>query len=110
LGEKAEMTGNEKLGGVNGTAGEGKTRSMRPSACRSHMRKTLAKEFEEIVKGFISVAKKGSCPHVKLATELLKPDRKDLFRKKGTATRYWEMLQKEEREKERATKEQIAGG
>jgi hypothetical protein len=56
------------------------------------------------------VAKKGSCPHVKLATELLKPDRKDLSRKKGTATRYWEMLQKEEREKERATKEQIAGG
>ncbi len=45
------MTGNEKLGGVNGTAGEGKTRSMRPSACRSHMRKTLAKEFEEIVNG-----------------------------------------------------------
>ena len=54
----------------------GKAKYMRPSECRSHMRRTLAKEFQGIVDGFVEAAKKGSCPHVKLATELLKPIRK----------------------------------
>ena len=83
---------------------------MRPSECRSLMRKTLAREYEEIVEGFIAAAKKGSCPHVKLATELLKPDRKGPSRKKGTATKYWDMLGREDTEKERLKAEQVAGG
>jgi hypothetical protein len=108
FGGKAEMTGSKEFEQVSEIVGAGKAKYMRPSECRSHMRKTLAREYEEIVKGFIEAAKKGSCPHVKLATELLKPDRKGSTRKKGTATKYWEMLQKEDREKERVKKEQIA--
>lgn len=104
------MTGSNELEQGTESVREGKTKYMRPTECRSYMRKTLAKEYEEIVKGFIAAAKKGSCPHVKLATELLKPDRQGPSRKKGTATKYWEMLQKEDREKERVKKEQIAAG
>ena len=88
--------------------GEGKKKYMKPSECRSLMRRTLAKEFQAIVDGFIAAAKKGSCPHVKLATELMRADRKGAPRKKGTATKYWEMLQREEREKVRVKKEQLA--
>ena len=54
---------------------EGKTESkpLRPAQCRAYMRRTLAREFQGIVEGFIKGAKSGSCPHVKLATELLEP-------------------------------------
>jgi hypothetical protein len=103
------MTRNEKLDQVKDVANEGKAKYMRPSECRSHMRRTLAKEFQGIVDGFIEAAKKGSCQHVKLATELLKPIRKGPSRKKGTATRYWEQLEKEDREKERLQEELLAG-
>lgn len=102
------MTESNELEKVNEIVGKGKAKYMRPTECRSFMRKTLAKEFEEIVKGFIEAAKKGSCPHVKLATELLKPDRKGPSRRKGTMTQYWEMLQKEDLEKERLKAEQVA--
>ena len=104
------MTGSDELEQTNEIAGKSRTKYMRPTECRSFMRKTLAKEFEEIVKGFIEAAKKGSCPHVKLATELLKPDRKGPSRKKGTMVQYWEMLQKEDLEKERLKAEQVAAG
>jgi hypothetical protein len=102
------MTGSDKMEQRNVGVGEGNKKYMKPSECRSLMRRTLAKEFQAIVDGFISAAKKGSCPHVKLATELMKSDRNGASRKKGTATKYWEMLQKEEREKERVKKEQAA--
>ena len=46
---------------------------LRPSQCRGYMRRKLAQEFGGIVDGFIKGAKSGSCPHVKLATELLEP-------------------------------------
>ena len=108
------MTRSKELDRVKEEVGEGKVRYMRPSECRAHMRRTLAKEFEEIVDGFVEAAKKGSCPHVKLATELLKPIRKMPSRKKGTATKYWEMLQRKiERkrsEEEQLKKEQVAAG
>lgn len=48
-----------------------KARTPRPGECRGRMRRAVAKEFDEIVRGFIEAAKKGSCPHVKLATELV---------------------------------------
>jgi len=104
------MTGSDELEQGNESVGAGKAevRYLRPSQCRSLMRKTLAREYQAIVDGFIAAAKKGSCPHVKLATELMKSDRNGASRKKGTATKYWEMLQKEEREKERVKKEQAA--
>jgi hypothetical protein len=104
------MTRNKELDQVNEELGEAKAKYMRPSECRGHMRRTLAKEFEAIVEGFVKAAKQGSCPHVKLATELLKPIRKATSRKKGSATKYWEMLQREEREIEELKKEQLAAG
>ena len=104
------MTLSKELDQVREAVGEGKAKFMRPSECRSHMRRTLAREFQGIVDGFVEAAKKGSCPHVKLATELLKPIRKGPSRKKGTATRYWEQLEKEQLEKERLQKEQLAAG
>ena len=58
-------------------------RVMQPAGCRSYMRKRLADEFPRIVEGFVEEAKKGSCPHVKLATELLKPTRKGTTRRRG---------------------------
>jgi hypothetical protein len=66
-----------------------------PSQCRLHMRRRLAKEFEEIVNGFVKAAKKGSCPHVKLATELLKPERPRVSQKKGPVARLMEELGEE---------------
>ncbi len=104
------MTRSTELDQVKEALGEGKAKYMRPSECRSHMRRTLAKEFQGIVDGFVEAAKKGSCPHVKLATELLKPIRKGPSRKKGTATKYLEMLQREEREKEQLKQEQLLAG
>ncbi len=101
------MTRSKELDQVKDEVGEGKARYMRPGECRAHMRRILAKEFEEIVDGFVEAAKKGSCPHVKLATEFLKPIRKMPSRKKGTAMKYWEMLQQEDREKEKLKQEQL---
>jgi len=88
----------------------GKAKYLRPNECRNRMRRTLMREFDAIIAGFVEAAKKGSCPHVKLATELLKPTRTGPSRKKGTATKYWEMLQREEREKEQLKKDQLAAG
>jgi hypothetical protein len=104
------MTQSEKLDQMSEMVGVGKVKYLRPSECRSFMRRTLAKEFQAIVDGFVEEAKKGSCQHVKLATELLKPIRKGPSRKKGTATRYWEQLDKEQREKERLKEARLAGG
>jgi hypothetical protein len=77
-------------------------RMMMPAGCRAYMRRTLAREFPEIVKGFVEAAKAGSCPHVKLATELLKPLRKGPVesRKKGPVARVFEKLAREKAEAE----------
>ena len=66
---------------------------MKPSACRSYMRKELATHFEAIVEGFVTGAKAGNCGHVKLATEFLEEKvvvKKS--RKKGVAERLLEEL------------------
>jgi hypothetical protein len=99
------MTQDEELDAVKEAVGKTKVKYLRPSECRSHMRRTLAKEFQGIVDGFVEAAKKGSCPHVKLATELLKPVRKSSSRKKGTVARDLERLDKEQLERERLHKE-----
>lgn len=100
-------TPDEELDQMKNAVGETKAKYMRPGECRSHMRRTLAKEFEEIVDGFVAAAKKGSCPHVKLATELLKPIRKSPSRKKGTVVKYLEKLERELTERERVQKEAL---
>ncbi len=74
-------------------------RLLRPAGCREYMRKQLAQEFPDIVTGFVKAAKTGSVPHVKLATELMKPTRKATTRKKGSVARLLEKLQNERRER-----------
>jgi hypothetical protein len=81
-------------------------RILRPAGCRSYMRKELAEEFPEIVDGFVEAAKTGSVPHVKLATELLKPTRKATTRKKGSVAKLLEKLDREAAAKRRS---EVAG-
>ena len=100
----------EELGRVKEAVGKTKGRYLRPGECRSHMRRTLAKEFQGIVEGFVEAAKKGSCPHVKLATELLKPVRKSPSRKKKTIAQYVEQLDREQLERERLQIERFRVG
>lgn len=104
------MAQDDELDRVRELVGAGKTKSLRPSECRSHMRRTLAREFQGIVDGFVKAAKSGSCPHVKLATELLKPIRKGSSRKKGTVTLYLEKIEREEAERDRLRQERLTAG
>jgi hypothetical protein len=64
-GEMAEGDGSE--------APQRQGRPLRPSQCRTAMRKALSEEFGAIVKGFVEQAKSGSAAHVRLANELLEP-------------------------------------
>ena len=72
-------TAGAKEGKLPDKAGSGRQAavevSKRPAAagCRAYMRRRLVKEFPEIVQGFVEAAKTGSCAHVKLATELIRP-------------------------------------
>ncbi|MES2391321.1 MAG: hypothetical protein V4555_06760 [Acidobacteriota bacterium] len=51
------------------------------------MRRALAEEFEDIVKGFVAEAKRGSAAHVRLANELLETPVKRKKTTEGTAAR-----------------------
>jgi len=110
-------------GGTNETGGEQSTwrsgdgrfagdlpakqrRLLYPAGCREHLRKALAREFEEIAAGFVKAAKSGSVPHVKLAAELLKPNRKATTRRPSTAAR----ILKEWAEEKKKAKELEVGG
>jgi hypothetical protein len=88
LRDELQEGGREAARGIEAPrAGSGMTKAtkrlMQPAGCRAYMRRTLATEFPGIVEGFVEAAKTGSCPHVKLATELLKPTRKGTTRKKS---------------------------
>lgn len=63
-------------GSAEGVEQEAKKKPLAPGQCRAFMRRTLAEEFPGIVDGFVKQAKRGSCQHVKLATELLEPRRR----------------------------------
>jgi hypothetical protein len=80
-------------------------RLMTATGCREYMRKTLAKEFPGIMKGFVEAAKTGSVPHLKLVTELLRPVRKATSRAKGPTARFFEKLEKVKLERERVKAE-----
>jgi hypothetical protein len=86
--------------GVKAGAGA-RARLPRPGECRDLMRERLAKEFDGIMDGFIAAAKKGSCPHVKLATELLREGESRAKAKKGSARLLMEKLDREEAERAR---------
>jgi hypothetical protein len=60
---------------------------LKPSGCRAYMRRRLAKAFPAIVSGFVEEAKKGSCIHVKLATQLLGPVRKGTTRRPNSVAK-----------------------
>jgi hypothetical protein len=77
-----------------GSLGKAERQAMRPGACRAYIRRRLASEFAGIVDGFVKEAKSGSVPHLKLATELLKPVRKGTTRKKGETMRALDKLLK----------------
>jgi predicted transcriptional regulator len=64
---------------------------MKPGACRSHLRRRLAKEFPKIVDGFVEEAKKGGCNHLKQTVEMLKPV-KGTPRRKGSAAKMLEEM------------------
>ena len=115
--KKGERVANE--GGTNETGGEQKTwrtgdgrfagdlpakqrRLLYPAGCREHLRKALAREFEEIAEGFVKAAKSGSVQHLKLATELLKPNRKGTTRRQSTAARILKEWAEEQKAKEQA--------
>ena len=110
-------------GGTNETGGEQRTwrsgdgrfagdlpakqrRLLYPAGCREHLRKALAREFEEIAAGFVKAAKSGSVPHVKLAAELLKPNRKATTRRPSTAAR---ILKEWAEEKKKAKELEVDG-
>ena len=59
-----------------------KKKVLKPDECKKHIQERLAQNFEAIVDGFVEEAKKGSCPHVKLANELLEGAKP---REKGSA-------------------------
>jgi hypothetical protein len=69
---------------------------MRPARCRAFMRRELAKQFPEIMEGFVEAAKTGSVPHVKLATELLKPTRKSVRRRSRNVAELLDKLRRNE--------------
>lgn len=97
---KAEVM---EAGGVTGgvTLTTEERRLLAPAGCRAYMRKTLVKEFPKIVQGFVDQAKTGSCPHLKMVTELMKPVRQAQPRgKKGPAARFIERLEREAAERQ----------
>jgi len=107
MGTMAVEAGIVQAGGVTGgvVLSKDEKRLLAPAGCRAYMRKTLVKEFPEIVQGFVEAAKTGSCPHVKLVAELMRPTRQATPRqKKGPAARVLERMMREKAERD-ASKE-----
>ena len=77
---------------------------MRPSQCRAYLRNALAREFRGIVQGFVEGAKSGSCQHVKLATELVRPPERRKRNGKGELQRLVDQLEREARQKSQVVK------
>lgn len=73
-------------------------RPLTPGQCRAYMRRRLAHEFQGIVNGFIESARAGSCQHVKLATELLEPRKRQTKKAeaRGTLQRWVEEIERED--------------
>ena len=79
-----------------GTKGAAAEAPLRPSQCRAYMRRTLAREFRGIVDGFVKSAKRGSCQHVKLATELMDAPPRRPVRRKGAVQQLLEKMERGE--------------
>lgn len=70
-------------------------RPLRPRQCWSYLRTELASEFKSIVQGFVSEARNGGCAHMKLAAELLETPESERPRRKGSAQRMLEKLERQ---------------
>jgi hypothetical protein len=68
-------------------AGAVPEKPLRPAQCRTHLRKTVAAAYRDIVKGFVDQAKSGSCQHLKMATDVVESAKRvgAGSRKKGPA-------------------------
>ncbi len=87
----------QSAGGHSGqeTSQERALPPLKPGQCRAYMRRTLAREFRGIVDGFVKGAKRGSCQHVKLATELLNAPGRRRADGRGQVARLLEKLDRE---------------
>ena len=83
-----------KLEGKKGAGPDGPV--LRPAQCRAYMRRVLAREFRGIVDGFVESAKTGSCQHVKLVHELMKPAAKAKLQGRGRVQELLEQLERED--------------
>jgi hypothetical protein len=70
MGKSPAKEASAKTAAAQEAGGPAKKR-LKPSQCRPFMRSELAKQFPEILKGFVDEAKAGSCAHLKLTNELL---------------------------------------
>jgi len=62
----------------------------RPSQCAGYVRGRLTDSIKEIADGLVKEAAKGSCQHLKLASELLEKAKPKEREKKGSAQRLLE--------------------
>jgi hypothetical protein len=90
ISDTAEVNGTEQYELRDTTGNRQSERLLKPRG--SYLRRRLARVFPAIVEGFLEEAKKGSCVHLKLATELLGPTRKRASRKKSSVTKLLEEL------------------
>lgn len=89
----------EEIGAREGAAITDKP--VRPGQSGEYIRKTLSHHLPEILRGLIDGARHGSCPHVKLATDLLQPAQKPVKRKTHTLSRLLRKYQQEEKRVEK---------
>ncbi len=80
-----------KLAEKDGRARQDKP--LRPTACRTYLRRQLANSFPAIVRGFVKQAESGSVQHLKLTTELLEKPVKQR-KGKGSALLLLEKLER----------------
>ena len=70
----------------------------KPSLCPGYVRGRLTDAIETIADGFVKQAEKGSCQHLKLASELLEKGQPKPREKKGSAERFLDKLQGKDRD------------
>jgi hypothetical protein len=82
------------LGAVTEIEAKAPEKPLRPSQCRKHLRKAVAEAYRDIVRGFVGQAMSGSCQHLKMATEVVEPEKRVKAgpRVKGSAEKLLEEL------------------
>lgn len=102
----------ERLRGSDGRFKARTTRAVLPDAVLAekppqpaqsvhYIRRKLAQHLPEILWGLIDGARQGSCPHVKLATDLLQPAQKPVKRKTSSLGRLLQQVRQDEKTREK---------